>query len=78
MAMSNQQMLIRTAALELYREAHKHDYKGSYAILALASGIHDIAAAILDHNEVLGSIATEFEKCWERNSGEPKTHGRKR
>ncbi len=72
------QLAIRMASGDLYREAEKHDFKDSYAILALASGMFDIAAAILDHNELLDAIAAEYQRCWERNSGEPKTDCRKK
>lgn len=57
----SEQLTIRLASLELYQEAKKHEFEGSYAILALASGIHDVAAAILDLTDLLASVA---DKHW--------------
>jgi hypothetical protein len=72
------ELTLRLASLELYREAEKHGFEGSYAILALAAGIYENAAAILEHNQLLASIAEDKRKFRDQNSGESKSNGRKR
>jgi hypothetical protein len=74
----SEELTLRLASLDLYRKAKEHGFEGSYAILALASGMHDVAAAILDHNQLLASIAEDNRRSRDRNSGESKANGRKR
>ena len=43
-------LTLRIESLELIRMAHKHEFEGPYAIVALTAGIYEIAAAIVEHN----------------------------
>jgi hypothetical protein len=71
-------LTLRIESLELIRMAHKHEFEGPYAIVALTAGIYEIAAAIVEYNQLLDLITTDYRRIWERNSDRSKADGRKK
>ena len=58
----NEVMECRVSGMEMVEQAAKHKYEGSWAIVALAGSVLQIAAAESERNEILRAAFDEYMK----------------